>query len=175
MYDALGAPETNLIYPLNLDLEGGTDPEYRVFTSGTAPNRVCTIQFKNVSDYWQAPATAPQFSDMDFQIKLYETSNNIEFVYGTFVAGAAASATTFTEAGIKGNDAAISVNATKASATAWASATFINGDYDYGSAILHNISNTVLPVPGTTYRFVYAPLPDNYALVSKVYTLGVFL
>jgi len=154
LYAALGTTETNLIYPLNLDLDGGTSPEYRVFTNGTAPDRVCTIQFKNVKDFFTIPATAPQFSDMDFQIKLYETSNNIEFVYGTFVAGAAASAATFTEVGIKGNNASSSINVTKASASAWASATFINGDYDYTSTILHNISNTVLPVAGTTYRLV---------------------
>jgi len=167
MYDALNSTEANLIYPLNLDLEGGNNPEYRVYTTGTAPNRVCTIQYKHVSDYYQAPATAPQFADMNFQIKLFETTNNIEFVYGSFVAGGAAAALKLSEVGLKGNTAANSVNVTKSSADTWSSAVFIDGTY---TLTAHNIRNTVLPPVGTTYRFVNS-LPVD-AGVSNLYTLG---
>ena len=44
------APDNNLIYVFNHDLQGGTSPEFKVATSGSAPNRVCTIQFKNMAD-----------------------------------------------------------------------------------------------------------------------------
>ncbi|RYZ35159.1 MAG: hypothetical protein EOP49_33765, partial [Sphingobacteriales bacterium] len=45
------AADVNLLAPFNFDLTAGTSPaEYRVATTGTAPNRVCTIQWKNVSD-----------------------------------------------------------------------------------------------------------------------------
>ena len=171
IYSALvETAEPNLIYPMNLDLVGGTAPEYRVYTSGSAPNRVCTIQFKNVSDYFPpSTAIAPQFQDMDFQVKLYETSNNIEFVYGSYIAGGAPDAFIGTEAGIKGTDAISSVNVTKASATAWASGVFINGDY---TGNLFNIRHSVLPVSGQTFRFVYTPLVNNDAQVANVYTLG---
>ncbi|MEO6358899.1 MAG: T9SS type A sorting domain-containing protein [Ferruginibacter sp.] len=148
--NALSSSETNLIYPLNFDLIEGSAPEYRVYTSGAAPNRLCTIQFKNLSDYFATPATASQFGDMNFQIRLYETSNNIEFVYGTFSAGTVASASITARVGIKGDDAAGSVNVTKASATAWTAASFIDGNYVTNA---HNIRNTVLPVPGETYVF----------------------
>ena len=164
--DALASPETNLLYALNLDLEGGTAPEYRVYTSGTAPLRICTIQFKNVRDY---SATTHQFQDMDFQIRLFESTNNIEYVYGDFVAGTAPSALTYTDAGIKGDDAANSVNLTKAAATAWLSGQFIDGGYTGNQ---FNINNSVMPISGTTYRFVYAGLSNNDAMVSQVYALG---
>ncbi|MCW3122854.1 MAG: hypothetical protein JWQ38_2346 [Flavipsychrobacter sp.] len=47
--------------------------------TGSSPNRVFTIQWLNCCHYSTA-ATGP----LNFQIKLYETSNIIEFVYGTF-------------------------------------------------------------------------------------------
>lgn len=45
-------------------------------TSGSAPNRVFTIEYLN----WAADYTAPS-AGLSFQVKLYETSNKIEFVY----------------------------------------------------------------------------------------------
>ena len=172
IYSALSSTETNLIYPLNLDLIGGTNPEYRVFTSGSAPTRICTIQFKNVADYFPPASTASQFQEMNFQVKLYETSNNIEFVYGSFVAGATPAAAYLTEAGIKGSTAANSVNVTKGSNTAWASASFVNNSYDANAVNAHNIRNNVLPVPGRTYRFAAVALPANDAQVSNIYSLA---
>ena len=45
------AANTNLLMPFNFDLVPGTGAvDYRVLTSGTAPNRVCTIQWRNVAD-----------------------------------------------------------------------------------------------------------------------------
>ncbi|MBL0008543.1 MAG: hypothetical protein IPP25_15555 [Saprospiraceae bacterium] len=75
-----------MLSPLNLDLSAGTGtPEYRVHTSGVAPNRVCTIQYQDVREANADPV--PQFDNMQFQIKLYETSNIIEFVYGDWTFG----------------------------------------------------------------------------------------
>ncbi len=169
IYDILLSAETNVIAPLNMDLIGNATAEYRVFTSGVAPNRVCTIQFKDVRDFFRAPATAPQFGSMQFQVKLYETTNNIEFVYGTFTAGGAAPTAMGPVAGIKGSDAYSSVNVTKSSTTAWSAATFINRNY---TANKHNIRNDVLPIPGQTYRFTTVALTPNDATVLAVYTLG---
>ncbi len=45
-------------------------------TTGTAPNRVFTAQWENMG------VTGTTALDASFQIKLYETSNNIEIVYG---------------------------------------------------------------------------------------------
>jgi len=167
VYDALASSEENLIYPFNRDLIAGTLPEYRIFTSGSAPNRVCTIQFKNLKDFQSSPS-AEQFSSLNFQIKLYETSNDIEFVYGSFVATSAAVQDLDISVGIKGADAAASVNVTKASADGWSAASFINGSY---TGETHTTRYTVLPDPGRTYRFVDAAILNNDAQVSNVYAL----
>jgi hypothetical protein len=51
-------------------------------TEGTAPNRIFTVEWKNVPTY-STGATAR----INFQVKLYETTNVIEFQYGSLVAG----------------------------------------------------------------------------------------
>ncbi|MFY8128770.1 MAG: hypothetical protein ACOVMM_10355, partial [Chitinophagaceae bacterium] len=137
----------NAIYPFAYDLDAGTStPEYRVFTTGAVGSRICTIQFKNVSDY----GATKQYSNFSFQIKLYETSNNIEFIYGTATASANTDGFKSVAVGIKGTAVANSVHATKGSTTAWTSATFLNGDY---TGNYHNIRKTVLPTAGHTIRF----------------------
>lgn len=63
------------LFPLWEDLSGdGGEASYIV--TGTAPNRVLTMQFKNW--LWTWSATSPVIS---FQVKLYETTNVIEYVY----------------------------------------------------------------------------------------------
>ena len=52
-------------------------------TIGTSPNRVFVIQWKNMRAYWD-PATTAR---VNFQVRLYETSNIIEFHYGHVQAG----------------------------------------------------------------------------------------
>jgi len=45
--------DINILAPFNFDLAAGTaagGTEYRVVTTGTQPNRVCTVQWKNVLD-----------------------------------------------------------------------------------------------------------------------------
>ena len=165
LVDALASSEGNLIYPLNYDLVGGVSPEYRVFTSGVAPNRVCTIQFKDLAEYDPNP-TQQQFASLNFQIKLFETSNNIEFVYGSFVATSAAVKDLDIAVGIKGSTSAASVNVAKASTNVWSAASFINGNY---TGQTHTTKYTVLPDAGRTYRFVKAPILNNDAQVSNVY------
>lgn len=53
-------------------------------TSGTAPNRVLTIEWQNF-DKWNSST-----GSLNFQVKIYETTGVIEFLYGTMTAGSAA-------------------------------------------------------------------------------------
>ena len=173
------AADVNLLAPFNLDLGPGTagGTEYRVVTTGTAPNRVCTIQWANVADKPQTAAAGipvvitAQLANFSFQAKLYETTNIVEFVYGTATAGTGTAAAKYAAVGIKGSVPAASVLATKGSSAGWATATFLAGPYQAPAvANAHNVRQTFLPDAGRTYRF--APTPNNDASVAAIYTLG---
>jgi hypothetical protein len=161
-----GAADINLIMPFNFDLVQGTSPaEYRVATTGTSPNQVCTIQWKNVSDKSE-PGTgaASQYANFSFQAKLYE-NGNIEFVYGPATASAATAAVRFPNVGLKGsntnaNQVALALKGVPSDP--WSATTFISQNYGLQT---HNINKVGLPDPGRTYRFVpgvaAAPANDN--------------
>ncbi|GAB3727374.1 hypothetical protein GCM10027594_09330 [Hymenobacter agri] len=170
--------DVNLLAPFNIDLVSGTagTAEYRVATTGTAPNRVCTIQWKNVSDKGTAASASsstvitPQLNNVSFQVKLYETTNAIEFVYGAAVAGTGTSNIKWVNVGIKGSSAAESVVASKASSTAWSTTVFGPGPYDPTSFNAHNTRQTFPPDAGRTYRFTVSS--PNDATVNTVYLQG---
>jgi hypothetical protein len=63
------------LFPLWEDLSGSSGTASYT-TTGTAPNRIFTIQYKNW--LWTYNASTPVIS---FQVKLYETTNIIEYVY----------------------------------------------------------------------------------------------
>ncbi|RTQ47225.1 T9SS type A sorting domain-containing protein [Hymenobacter gummosus] len=167
--------DVNLLAPFNFDLEAGTaagGAEYRVATTGTAPNRVCTIQWKNVRDKASTSAAA-QFDSFNFQLKLYETTNNIEFVYGpTVAATTGADGVRFPTVGIKGSGSSTgqTVLANKtSSAAAWSTTVFITGEY---AASTHNYRRSAPADLGRTYRFAPAVLPANDIAVNAIYSLG---
>ncbi|MDB5268240.1 MAG: hypothetical protein JWP58_1280 [Hymenobacter sp.] len=157
---AAAAAETNLLMPFNFDLLQGTGTaEYRVSTTGTTPNRVCTIQWKNVSDKSE-PGTGAgsQYANFSFQTKLYE-GGNIEFVYGPAVASANAAATRFPNVGLKGSGTAanqVTLALKAVPADPWSTTTFINQNYGLQT---HNVNKTGLPDAGRTYRFVPGAAP----------------
>lgn len=66
--------------------QGGSDPlgnSIRTLTSGTAPTRVFTVEWNDMAVYLN---TTPSLT---YQIKLYETTGVIEFLYSTMTAGTA--------------------------------------------------------------------------------------
>jgi hypothetical protein len=148
--------DIDLIYPYNADLKSGTATAvYRVATTGSVGSRVCTIQFKNMADKI-APA---QYLNMEFQIKLYEGSNNIEFVYGNWVPSANVATLKTGAVGLKGVSAFETVNLAKGSSVAWSTPLslannffFKNGDYP-AAGPQFSTRNTFLPDAGRTFRF----------------------
>jgi hypothetical protein len=167
--------DTDLIMPFNQDLGPGSagNTEYRVVVTGTAPNQVCTIQWKNVSDKPRAAsatsaAVGTQYANFSFQVKLYESSNQVDFVYGTATAGAAsADLAKFCNVGLKGTNAASAILGTKASATPWSGTVFAAGQYTGNG---HNVRVTVLPDPGRTYRFAIQVPNDAAASAIQGYS-----
>jgi len=176
-FNSTAATDTNLLIPFNQDLQGTATTEYRVSLSGTAPNRVCTIQWKDVRDKAttvttnSANATGEQLATINFQVKLYETTNNIEFVYGTATAGTGTDIAKFGAVGIKGNSAANNqlVTLTKSSAGAWTAAVSQDANYTVGGNGF-NFRKSALPTVGSTFRF--RPTPNNDAGVVAIHTLG---
>ena len=65
-----------LIAPLwdDIDLQASTN--LTIQTTGTAPNRIFTVEWKNAKWFWQATSAA-----INFQVKLYEVDNSILFHY----------------------------------------------------------------------------------------------
>ncbi|UYZ57736.1 T9SS type A sorting domain-containing protein [Hymenobacter latericus] len=160
-----------------IDLQGATDQtatptEYRVFTTGAAGNRVCTIQYKNVADKATVSGTTTipgQFSAMQCQIKLYEATGNIELIYGTWTSsGVAAPSGQPFLIGLKAATNAGSLLASKtSSANPWSTTTFVSVT---NSLVPHFVRNVAPPNAGRTYRF--RPAPPNDVEVQAIYALG---
>ncbi len=162
--------ETNVIYPLSTSaLTASTAPEYRVFTSGNIGARICTIQFKGLTDTSTTAGYVKQFSSLEYQLKLYESSNKIEFVYGNFIPTGNAGANYIYAIGIKGKDFLSFVNSSGKS-TNWVNDNFIDTFSVFGD--LKNLNVKCYPITGLTYSFDTTKLSAVDAKVQKVYTLS---
>uniref|UniRef100_UPI000AF7128C CARDB domain-containing protein n=1 Tax=Hymenobacter terrenus TaxID=1629124 RepID=UPI000AF7128C len=138
-------------------------------TTGAPGARVTTIQWKDVSDKVVSAATGKQLAAISFQVKLYETSNRIELVYGPATAGPGPTAIKSAVVGLKGaNNARIStIMAVKSSTQAWNLTVLSQYQYD---SYAHSLRNSVLPDAGRTYRFDPSPATD--AAVVSIHALG---
>lgn len=171
-FTSTNAADINILAPFNVDLLSGTSgaAEYRVLTSGTAGSQVCTIQWKNVKD--KTLTNSPQYDNFSFQLKLYEGSNNVEFVYGPTVAGTTgADAFRIAASGIKGSGNATGqmVLANKTASTgAWSTTVFVGA---YTTSAL-NYRRSAAPDAGRTFRFAPTLLLSNDAAVTALFTLG---
>lgn len=124
------------------DLQGSstTSTSLRVETIGTAPNRVCVVQWTN---YKKFAATG---DDFNFQIRLYETTNHIEVVYGTFISNATS---TSAEVGLRGSSNADFNNRIVDATNQWFAS--IAGTANTSAVTLNNTG--LAPSPGQIYRW----------------------
>lgn len=187
--------DTSLIFPLGNDYWGAkyntVTPSFRVSTTGTNGSRVCTIQWKNLSDKMVTlPVTGTtttvleQYDTINFQLKLYEGTNAIEFVYGTWIISSNTSQARFGACGIKGNNSggtsyAEVLTITKGSAVAWSGGTANSqtsgspyGNYTVNALNFGNNNSVARPAPdpGRTYHF--GPVVYNDAAVVEVRAMG---
>ncbi len=167
------ASATNIIYPFNIDLQPTGNSEYRVFTTGAVGSRTCTIQFKAVADSGCpvncTPASQIQYDAIEFQIVLFEGSNNVDFIFGNFTANLNASGFIPANCGLKAGDADHSINATKSSQTPYTGTQFIEGGY---TGNRFNTRNNFLPSAGFTIRFTPIAVFANNVALQTLYTLG---
>ncbi len=113
--------------------------------SGTAPNRVLTIEYSHMQYF-----TNPAGSDHSYQIKMYETSGMIEFVYGP--CAAVANRTVYV--GIASSTADFHRRIANEGVNTWDTSTMETVTATNSS----NFSPTFVPPVGLTYRWgCYVP------------------
>ena len=153
----------NVVAALNRDIMSRDNGELSYLLSGTAPNRVFTIQWKN---YKRIP-TAAANDVFNFQIQLLEGSNQIKFVYGAFTVVNVTTARTV-QVGLRGDSNTDFNNRT--TQTDW-SATVA------GTANNANcwITDTIFPASGLTFTFAPAQqgTPPNPAQTPNPANNGV--
>lgn len=168
--------DTSLIVPFGQDLwnRGGLqNAEFRIFTDGIFGSRVCTIQWKNVSDKLQN-GVLTQFDTINFQVKLYEGVNWIEFIYGRFVSSANLSNARFAACGLKGSSTLANqlLTVTKGSAVGWGSLILNQGNYINNALNYGNNVGVARPLPDNGRTFRFTPVVLNDVAVTHIYTIG---
>ena len=73
-------PQRNRIAILCTDLQANTNSSIRIETVGSAPYRVCVVQWGGYRKYGSST------DSFNFQIRLNETTDSINFSYGAFIA-----------------------------------------------------------------------------------------
>ncbi|MCS6991094.1 MAG: T9SS type A sorting domain-containing protein [Chitinophagales bacterium] len=99
--------QRNRIAALGRDLQGQSGASLRIQTIGTAPYRICVIQWKNYKRY----ASAGTGDTLNFQIRLHEnggleSDQYIEIVYGKVVFGSSSTFSAVAQVGLGGLSAA---------------------------------------------------------------------
>ncbi len=161
-----------LVSPFNHHLEPGNGtPEFRVFTTGETGSRTCIIQFKNLREKIEPPLR--QFDNIEFQIKLHETTNVVEFSYGTWQPSAGTTEYRMAAVGLKGTASSDNQILTvhKLSFDEWLDASFQSGNYCQACNAF-NYGHLPRPIPDPGHTFVFYPKQAHDATITSIYTLG---
>ncbi|MFH1120215.1 MAG: FISUMP domain-containing protein [Bacteroidota bacterium] len=134
---------------LALDLQGQPGSELRIETIGMEPNRECVIQWKNYRIYngsdW----------NINFQIRLHESTNSSTIVYGQMILNGNVAA----QVGLRGAPSSNAIN--------YKSRT-VNDDWTISesgtTSSSCNLNGSVFPSSGLTYTFTFPPPSLNLIL-----------
>lgn len=167
----------NIIMPLFTNLVAGSStPQFHVLTTGAAPNRVCTIQWKNLRDADNTTGGSQhQFANLEFQVQLYETTNDVVFIYGSWVpsAGSITAARRNASAGIKANTTSFLAFHRAGSLSPFTKVELF--DQPLFARIFNNaqqpINKNNKPQPGIAYRF-FGRIANDIS-VAKLYADSV--
>jgi len=145
----------NVIVPLNRDIRSRDTGILSSHLTGTAPNRVFTVQWH---DYRRYPTTAVN-DTLNFQINLFETTNVITFNYGHFFAASVTTAATV-QCGLRGDSNTEFINRT--TTTDWTATTA--GTANNASC---RMNDTVIPPNGLVFTWTppSAGTPPNPAQI----------
>ena len=137
---------TPKLYPYWDDLATGTTGSVKTLVTGTAPNRIFIVEW-NVT----VPRVTTGAANSTFQAWLYETSNKVEYRYGTFGAQTAGTASV-----------GYTINATTFSSVTLSTNT--------ASTATANDSNAGVPVSGSMYTYAPPVSPITWSPVTDLYT-----
>ncbi|MFZ4797430.1 MAG: T9SS type A sorting domain-containing protein [Bacteroidia bacterium] len=148
----------NYISAMGLDLQGNglSTSDIRIATIGTAPNRICVIQFRDWGKWSYTTYTSEVYN---FQFRLSETTGQVQIVYGTF----ATNQTQYPQLGMSG--ATLSDFAIRTNTSTWAATSAATG-----TTATMTLSSTNLPDSGRTYT--WANLPMVFNSVTSTQTIG---
>ena len=156
------------------DINGAFDASFESSVSwevlGTAPNRIFVVQYKNVRPSYSSSAT--DINLFSFQIRLKESSNIVEIVYGsnsTFV-GNTVSASTI-QVGLRGNTNADFLNRTNSTTTNFNSSTAGTTNSSTQAFSTSSASTQKMPNNGLTYTF--SPPNCLFTGTASVNTINV--
>jgi|GEM_PF-5565440 len=161
-YTGLSATSTapaalqNRVAGFSRDIQAQAGASLRVETIGATPNRTCVIQWGNYKKF----GTNGTGDIYNFQIRLLETSNIVDVIYGTFVNNANG---TGAEVGLRGNANTDYNNRITNATTTWSVS--IPGTAN-NSAV--NTSATLTPLPGQAYRWIPAVLCSGVPSTTAV-------
>ncbi|PSJ71700.1 hypothetical protein C7N43_37985, partial [Sphingobacteriales bacterium UPWRP_1] len=139
------------------DLQGQSNSELKVQTIGTAPNRVCVVQWTN---YRRASQTAML---LNFQIRLNEAGNTIAIVFGNMVFG---SLTNTADVGLGGFTSADFNNRRTISPHNWNST--LAGTSNISKCTMS--STAVPPANGRTFLFTPPACQAPFSLPVSVFS-----
>ncbi len=135
----------NRVSPLGRDLvANGGNASLRVQTIGTAPNRVCVIQWTNYRPFGGTTSDI-----LNFQIRLNETTNIVDIVYDSWTVATGSSA----QVGLRGNANTDYNNRNVSTTNPWGAS--IAGNANNITAAWN--TSTLVPGPGRVYEW----LPPN--------------
>lgn len=167
----------NIIMPLFTNLMAGSStPQFHVLTTGAAPNRVCTIQWKNLRDADNTSGGSQhQYANLEFQVQLFETTNDIAFVYGAWVpsAGTITAARRNASAGIKASNTNFLAFQRAGSLSPFSKVELFDQPRyaRIDNNAQHPINKNNKPQPGTAYR-IFGRVANDVS-VAKLYADSV--
>ncbi len=142
--------------------------EIRYQVLGSAPNRTFVIQWKNFKTFNTSGATFGPV--LNFQVRLSETTNAIEFVYNC----SGAFASNIGQVGLRGSNNGFPTNVNNREVISGTN-TWISSASGTSNAATCTFSGSLLPPAGLTYRFAPASCaaPQNASFTSSTQTSSI--
>lgn len=168
--------DSSILFAFGQDLIGDPiNPHYSYYVDGAIGSRTCIIQWKNVKDKLQN-ATAGLYDTINFQVRLYEGSNIVQYAYGPWTTTINLPVVRFAAVGIVGKNmttANQNMHLVKGSTVGWASSAATTGFYLNNAVNYRNaISTPAGPGPENGRLFTFVPLAVNDAAVTVIYAQG---